>query len=347
MRVTESILSTLDPRTVVEQIADRLTGIMRIDNIAIGVHEPEARVVRTLFARGADAHLYRDLVLEDTSGMAGWVLEHGQAVQIPHTIDDSRYLHVGPQPVDSSAIFAPLRYRDRIEGILFLERLAPEEPFSDEEFELLQLFAGHVSIALQNAQVHQAMEIRAQTDSLTGLKNQGTFREALELAVARRTPFSLLIVDLDEFKRFNDSRGHEAGNVLLADISAALRRSCRDTDEVYRYGGDEFALILPVTDEDGAIAVAAKVGKQVRRVPIPGTTRPAGVTCSIGIAGFPRDGGDMEQVLLAADRACYVAKSTGRNRATTAAEAIAVAGMVFPTGPTPFDNPDFVETGPN
>src|SRR4029079_10049103 len=98
------------------------------------------------------------VTLDDTEGMAAWVLEHGQAVLIPHTIDDDRYLTFGREQMDGSAVFAPLRYRDRVEGVLWLERHGSEEPFSAEEFELLQLFAAHVSIALQNAQVHQAME---------------------------------------------------------------------------------------------------------------------------------------------------------------------------------------------
>ena len=103
--------------------------------------------------------------------------------------------------------------------MLTLERLGAGETFSEDEFELIKLYAGLVSVALQNALAHQAVEIRAQTDSLTGLKNQGTFQEYLGVAVARGTPFSLLMVDLDDFKSFNDLRGHEAGSVLLRDIA--------------------------------------------------------------------------------------------------------------------------------
>ena len=96
--------------------------------------------------------------------------------------------------------------------------------------------------------------------ALTGLKNQGTFREHMALWVNRGTPFSLLILDLDGFKAFNDASGHEAGNLLLTDIAASLRAACRDTDEVFRYGGDEFALILPGTEGIGALEVANRVG---------------------------------------------------------------------------------------
>jgi diguanylate cyclase (GGDEF)-like protein len=192
-----------------------------------------------------------------------------------------------------------------------------------------------------NALAHQAVEIRAQTDALTGLKNQGTFQEYLQVAVNRGAPFSLLIVDLDNFKGFNDRRGHEAGNVLLAAIARTLRAACRDSDEVFRYGGDEFALILPNTDATGAMLVAAKVGASVRNVPGPGSRKAAGVTCSVGMAAFPTDGTDRVSVLIAADRACYVAKRNGRDQAATAAEGLALAGDILPQPPTPVD-----EAGP-
>ncbi len=340
MQVTESILSTLDPRTVVEEIADRLGGLLRVDNIAIGINDTEAGVVRTLFARGVNADMYMDVVIKDTEGVAGWVLEHGEALLIPRTQDDARFINFADRVVPGAVMVAPLRSRDKVTGTLLLERLGEDAHFEEEEFELLQLFAGHVSIALQNAEAHHAVEIRAQTDALTGLKNQGTFQEYLQMTVKRGNPFSLLIVDLDDFKSFNDRRGHEAGNLMLANIAKALRTSCRDSDEVFRYGGDEFALILPNTDEAGAMRVAAKVGRAVRNAPAPGTRRLSGVTCSIGAAAFPADASDRESILLAADRACYVAKRNGRNRAVTSGEALALAGDVLPEGPTPVDEPE-------
>lgn len=339
MQVTESILSTLDPHAVVEEIADRLGGLLRVDNIAIGMLDERDHVVRTIFARGTDAEMYMNVVMAANEGLGGWVLTHGEAVLIPNTLEDPRYLTFEGRAVAASVIVAPLRSRDKVTGMLLLERLGEGASFGEEEFELLKLFAGHVSIALQNAEVHHAVEIRAQTDALTGLKNQGTFQEYLQLTVKRGSPFSLLIVDLDDFKSFNDRRGHEAGNVMLATIATALRASCRDTDEVFRYGGDEFALILPNTDEAGAMRVAAKVGRAVRNAPAPGSRRASSVTCSIGVAAFPVDASDRESILLAADRACYVAKRNGRNRAVTATEALALAGDVLPDGPTPVDDP--------
>jgi diguanylate cyclase (GGDEF)-like protein len=239
-------------------------------------------------------------------------------------------------------IVAPLRGPEGVSGVLTLERLGSQARFNEEEFELIQLFAGHVSIALHNALAHRAVEIRAQTDALTNLKNHGALQHILSQAVGRGLPFSLLIVDLDDFKAFNDRRGHEAGNALLRAIARALEGSCREMDQVFRYGGDEFALVLPGTDERGALVVAEKVRHAIQVLSAPGSRRPTGVTCSIGVASYPSDATDRAGLLLAADRACYVVKRDGRNRAATAAEGLALAAEFLPQPPTPVD-----EAGPS
>lgn len=341
MRVTESILTTLDPAAVVEEIADRLGGLLRVDDVAISIYDEEEQILRPTFAQGLTAEKYMARTLSINEGVAGWVVRHGEAQLVQNALEDPRVAHFDGQATPHSLIVAPLRARDRVAGVLVVERQGVEASFTEQEFELIQLFAGHVSIALMNALAHQAVEIRAQTDALTGLKNQGTFQEYLQVAVNRGAPFSLLIVDLDDFKGFNDRRGHEAGNVLLAAIAQTLRAACRDSDEVFRYGGDEFALILPNTDAVGAMQVAAKVGRSVRGVPAPGSRKAAGVTCSVGMATFPTDGTDRVLVLIAADRACYVAKRNGRDQSATAAEGLALAGDILPQPPTPVD-----ETGP-
>ncbi len=339
MRVTESILSTLDPRAVVEEIADRLGGLLHVDNVAIAVYDEEAHLLRPLFARGVHADAYLARPLPDTEGVSGWAVRCGVAQLVQNMLDDPRVAPIDGPPQAGALIVAPLLARDKVTGTLLVERIGLDACFDDGEFELIQLFAGHVSIAVQNALAHRAVEIRAQTDALTELKNQGTFQECLQAAVLRGAQFSLLIVDLDRFKTFNDRRGHEAGNGLLTEIGRVLRASCRESDEVFRYGGDEFALILPNTGVDGAMEVAAKVGRAVRTAPTPGSRKPSGVTCSVGVACYPDDGADRTSLLLAADRACYVAKRNGRNHAVTAADGLALAGDVLLQPPTPVDTP--------
>jgi diguanylate cyclase (GGDEF)-like protein len=327
LRVTESILGNLDPVAVVDEIADSLGGLIPVDDLGIYVHEPGTHLLSPLLARGSGADDIMSRRLPDSSGVAAEVLATGDARNVRRD---------GPEP--DALIVAPLRGHDRVLGILHLRRIGAEARFDIREFDLVRLFAAHVSIALQNALAHRAVEIRAQMDALTGLKNQGKFSEDLIGAMHRREDFALLMLDLDDFKAFNDRRGHEAGNELLRGIASALRSACRDSDEVYRYGGDEFAVILPRTGLDGAIEVAERVRAAIREVRAPGR-RMADMRCSVGVAVYPGDASTRAELLLAADRALYAAKRAGRDRISTAEDGLELAAEFLPP-PTPVDEPE-------
>jgi diguanylate cyclase (GGDEF)-like protein len=160
--------------------------------------------------------------------------------------------------------------------------------------------------------------------------------------VASAEPFGLVMVDLDEFKTVNDTFGHQAGDRLLREIAGALQAGARDTDAVFRYGGDEFVIVLPRSDPDGLRTVAERITAAVAGVGGEGSSWRAGdvvVAASIGTASFPTDGATAEDVLLAADRACFVAKRSGRGRIATASEGLALAGEFTLSEPTPVDPP--------
>jgi diguanylate cyclase (GGDEF)-like protein len=345
LQITETILTTLDPAAVVSEIADRLGSLVSVDSLALYLIDPTGRELRPLIARGQYADLYMDHVLPLDGSLVGWAVRHGEAQLVPDQLTDPRVLPIKELgPVPGPLIVVPLRGPDTIIGGLILERLGSEAKFSEDEFELIKLYAAHVSIAMRNAEVHRAVEIRAQTDELTGLSNYRTFHEQLSKAVAQGVPFSLLMLDLDDFKSYNDRLGHQAGDALLQGIARALEKAGREADLVFRYGGDEFAMILPNTDASGigAVAVAEKARRAVRSVVAGSLGRsgvPFAVTCSIGVATFPSDGRDASAMLLAADRACYVAKRSGRDRIATATEGLALAAEFLPMPPTPVDQP--------
>ena len=217
-------------------------------------------------------------------------------------------------------------------------------PFSDGEIELMQLLANQTAVAMENARLYQAVEQQAITDGLTGLYNHRYFYERLEneMARARRysLPVSLLMIDIDDFKSFNDSYGHPAGDSVLSEVGAVLREQLRsDVDIACCYGGEEFGVILPHTPTVGAKAVGSRIRDEVSGSdPASGdpSAQPLGigerirksiaehqigagiggshVTVSIGVACFPEHAGDGSELVGHADKALYVAKRMGKNR---------------------------------
>jgi diguanylate cyclase (GGDEF)-like protein len=330
--ITESILTTLDGRAVLEGITDRLGGLIACDNIAIEVVDPTTGLLTPLTARGIHAGDYLEPWLPGERGLATWVVEHNEPAYVADERVDDRVNHFRDQDtMDGSLIVVPLRGRSGAIGVLTIERLGLGNTFAPEEFDLVKLFAAQVSIALQNAEMFRAVEIRAQSDDLTTLLNHGTFQEYLERYVRDGAPFGLIMLDLDDFREVNNRMGHQAGDDLLRTISSVLVRAGRDSDLVFRYGGDEFAFLLPHTDADGTAQVAERARVAVSQLGSP-------VSASIGIATYPADGATPADVLLAADRACFVAKRGGRDRVATAAEGLALAAEFRPQAPTPVDS---------
>jgi diguanylate cyclase (GGDEF)-like protein/excisionase family DNA binding protein len=332
LQITEAILTTLDGRAVLEGITDRLGSLIECDNVAIEIVDPSTGLLTPLTARGVHASHYLEPWAPGETGLATWVVEHNEPVYVEDERRDPRVNHFrGIEALDGSLIVVPLRGRSGAIGVLTIERLGEGNRFAPEEFDLVKLFAAQVSIALQNAEVFRAVEIRARTDDLTGLLNHGTFQEYLERGVRDGSPFGLIMLDLDDFRDINNTLGHQAGDDALRRIASALTRSGRDTDLVFRYGGDEFAFLLPHTDAAGAKRVAERA-----RAAVHGLV--GSVTASVGVATFPADGATASEVLLAADRASYVAKRVGRDRVATAAEGAKLAAAFRPQAPTPVDS---------
>jgi diguanylate cyclase (GGDEF)-like protein len=285
-----------------------------------------------LTARGVHADRYLEPWEPGETGLATWVVEHNEPVYVEDETTDPRVNQFRDEaPAAGSLIVVPLRGRSGAIGVLTMERLGADNTFSGEEFDLVKLFAAQVSIALQNAEVFRAVEIRAQTDDLTGLLNHGTFEDYLATFERDGTPFGLIMLDLDDFREINNSGGHQAGDEVLRRIAAALMRAGRETDLLFRYGGDEFAFLLPNSDPAGAWQVAERAAAAVKGLGGP-------VTASIGVASHPADGATAAEVLLAADRACFVAKRTGRDRVASAAEGLGLAAEFRLQAPTPVDS---------
>ena len=295
LAITERLLKTRDHDQTLAAMADTLAEVVPHDTLTIYLIDQAAGELVPVLARDQYADQVLQARLALGQGITGSVVMSGEAELINDPNDDPRVRHVPgtPQDEEEAIIVAPLHSPAGVIGSLNLYRI--RGTFEPEELELVKLFANHAAIALENAQVHQRLIVAAQTDPLTGLGHHGAFQEMLATAFAQDASLSVLMIDLDDFKAYNDRYGHQAGDRLLRRIADGLRSSVRTSDSVFRYGGDEFAVVLPGTDAVGAEIVAGKVLAGLAAIPaVPGRQRrgTTSVRASIGVASHPGDARD-------------------------------------------------------
>jgi diguanylate cyclase (GGDEF)-like protein len=192
-------------------------------------------------------------------------------------------------------------------------------PFDEHEIDLFSYLAGQAAVSIENADLHETVQLQALTDELTGLYNVRHFQETLagEVERSRRfgTPVSLVMLDIDDFKKVNDNYGHQQGDVVLSKVARVLRELSRDIDVEARYGGEEMAVILPQTDLDGAELAAERMRQAIADLPIERIdgSAPMHVTASFGVAALPECARDADSLVAEADAALYRAKRAGKN----------------------------------
>ena len=226
--------------------------------------------------------------------------------------------HPHPQSPIAQAII-PLTHRSGSVGFVLVRTNDPSRVWADSELMFLHTVADQITVAVQ--QVHLLTQLRQQalTDALTGCYNRRAFELQLErdlhLATRMRQPLSLIMMDIDNFKQINDRAGHDGGDTALRIIAENLRAELRAVDTAVRFGGDEFAIILPQANVDGALIVAERLRKRVEQTEVPGYGR---MTASFGLATFPVHASSCETLVVSADRALYNSKHAGRNHVSAA-----------------------------
>ena len=209
----------------------------------------------------------------------------------------------------------PIPLPDRPSGLLVAIR-EDAVAFTEEDLDILHLLATHAAGAIANLRTFQEVESLAVTDELTRVYNYRFLKTALRREVARASrygqTFSIIMIDVDHLKRYNEVHGHLGGSELLRQLAAILANNSRAIDLVAKYGGDEFLIILPQTRLDGAVSMGERITQAVANTAFP-HCRPKDITVSIGVASFPQHGATMETLLAAADEALFRAKRAGRN----------------------------------
>jgi two-component system cell cycle response regulator len=218
-----------------------------------------------------------------------------------------------------SLLVLPLLVHREVLGTLILGSEVPGG-FGADVRVILQVLAGHVAVSLANARMVKRLEELATTDGLTGLLNKRALaemaRQKLRSAQRFGKPLSVLVCDLDHFKRVNDTYGHDVGDRVIVGFADVLRRAKRETDAVGRFGGEEFVVVCEQTDPDGAELLALRIRQELAATTFVTRDGPLSVTCSVGVATYPEAGKDWEELFKATDEALYASKRGGRDRVT-------------------------------
>ena len=323
-RVGRAVASGLDRQGVLElTVQTALHACEAESGRALPV---DGRVLQKTQAGAADPQLVA--ALEDAE-RAAFSVGPGTRAELPDPPPGGvpRVGRQGPTTIERDGVHAlalPLRARlgsrghASYVGVISIARR--ERRFTSEDAELLEYLAGQAVISIENVDLHEMVQTQAITDELTGLANLREMHGALDREFERlrrfETPLGFVLLDLDNFKQVNDSFGHPQGDEVLVEVANVLRELTRDIDEPARHGGEEFAVVLPQTDVDGAALLAERMREAIEqlRVPRVGGGEALRMTASFGVAAVPTSAADKDGLIAAADAAMYRAKHTGKNR---------------------------------
>jgi diguanylate cyclase (GGDEF)-like protein len=322
-RLARSLTSSLDLQTILRTILDHMERQIQAELWTLLMLDDTRRELYYAIAAGGEESALRDLRVKMGEGVAGWVAEHGETLIIPESESDPRLkaedairARPGRTRRVRSVIALPLKGRTGTLGVI--EILNPRAgQMDDYTIAFLHILADHAAIAIENANDHGRIQQLTITDDTTGLYNVRHLYHALgrELDASLRSalPLSLAFLDLDRFKLVNDEHGHLIGSELLARAGERLRELSRSRDLCFRYGGDEFAILMPEAGAQAAFAQMTALNNALTNT----TFRMSNgielrVQASIGVSTAPANGITMHEIIAAADARMYQVKASGR-----------------------------------
>lgn len=330
------LASELDPETILDTLLDHVARVVPYDSACVLMLDDAGRRLRVERMRNYERYGVTRLVMHfraDLSALRN--LARMAETMRPHTVPD---VAVDPDWVahETAAHIrswagAPIVARGRVLGFLSLDKTEAGF-YTTTMADRLAGFAAQAGLAMENARLYAEQQRLAVTDGLTGVGNRRHFDQVLARELQRASrferPTSLIMLDLDDFKQYNDRHGHLAGDELLRAMAVALAQSLRGVDTLTRFGGEEFAVILPETEPDAAHQAAERLRLLVQALPLqpPGSRRQ--VTISLGVSTAPQHAASPDALVKAADVALYAAKARGKNLTV-------VYGEAFATRPRP------------
>lgn len=312
VEVARLLNSSLDLDTVLRSLLEGLDRLLAPSHWSLLLRDDATgELVFSLVKNAGDRRLLGQR-LGAEEGIAGWVATRGEPLRIPDVSRDPRF----SRRFDASAGFAtrsvvavPLRAGERVLGVIELINALAEREFSEEDLAILEAFADFAAVAIQNARSHGALLETSRNDPLTGLRNSSFFLHAVTEAVTRGERLALVFFDMDRFKALVDRHGHLNGSAALKEVGGLMAEGLRDGELGCRFGGDEFALMLPGADADRAAERAAALADRVERhVFLEKEGIRARLGASFGWAAHPSDAGTAEDLLRLADERMYAAK---------------------------------------
>lgn len=319
LEVSHLIASDYPIPEVIKRISAKLRALLKTDDCSIMILDEKTGELAFCESSGLTHWEMKNIRFYLGEGIAGWVAKNKKPVLIQDVSKDPRFKIVEDQKRSlGSMISVPLMVKDRVVGVVSLTTRDTEHVFTTNELELVVLMSAHISLALENNRLYEISVL----DGLTNVYNRRYLEQRLveEVAYSKRyrKPLSILLLDIDFFKKLNDSYGHQAGDRVLKDVSARLSLALREYDIVARYGGEEFAVVLPTTPKSRAMVIAERLRRSISDEPFQFQEHTIECTISLGAASLPEDGEDMDSLVAAADRALYEAKEQGRNRVVEA-----------------------------
>ena len=312
--LTAVITSSLNIREVYDAFITGLREVIDVDWATIALIEDDGLRLEVLSTEvGSAWGAGEQMPLKGTG--AEWVAKRKKALVEPDLAKRKRFW-TGEEHLKRgirSVAYLPLVVKSEVMGSLIIASRKPNA-YTPGQIRLLERLASQIAIPVENSQLYARAEQRARVDELTNLFNRRHFDECIRQEIDRHARYrgmlSLVILDLDFFKAYNDTQGHTAGDKILELIGKFINKSIRNTDLAFRYGGDEFAIILPQSATKDALVVAERVRG---RIAAEMSKRDIKVSASLGLASWPNDGVTTDELVNAADRALYYAKETGGN----------------------------------